>query len=111
MSPSVDTSSLHKCDAWPVDDVLSYSSIAQVVRRLKDFNYNYTPQCNRCRGIDWETVVLKAQSNTLGYFNGMCLDCMDRSNPRGKDLDDEYEVCEVYQPSLLIQGTDSVVVA
>jgi hypothetical protein len=82
---------LAKCDAWPVDDVLNYSSIGQVVRRLKAFNYNYTPKCNRCRGIDWETIVLKAQSNTLGYFNGMCLDCMNRSKPRGKNLDDEYE--------------------
>ncbi|CAG5181843.1 uncharacterized protein ALTATR162_LOCUS9863 [Alternaria atra] len=73
-----------------VDDVLNYSSIGQVVRRLKTFDYAYTPKCNRCRSIDWETIVLKALSNTLGYFNGMCLDCMDRSKPRGDNLDDEY---------------------
>ncbi|KAL1797251.1 hypothetical protein ACET3X_003857 [Alternaria dauci] len=82
---------LTKCDAWPVDDVLNYSSIGQIVRRLKAFDYAYTPKCNRCRGIDWETIVLKAVSNTLGYFNGMCLDCMDRSKPRGDILNDEYE--------------------
>ncbi|KAI4629172.1 uncharacterized protein J4E87_003433 [Alternaria ethzedia] len=82
---------LTKCDAWPVDDVLNYSSIGQVVRRLKAFDYAYTAKCNRCRSIDWESTVLKAMSNTLGYFNGMCLDCMDRSKPRGDNLDDEYE--------------------
>ena len=82
---------LTKCNAWPVDDVLSYSSVIQVARRLKAFDYNYTPKCARCRSIDWETIVLKAQTNTLGYFNGMCLDCMDRSKPRGEDPDDEYE--------------------
>ena len=27
---------------------------------------------------------------TQGYFDGLCLDCMDRSKPKGKDLDDEY---------------------
>ncbi|KAF2127412.1 hypothetical protein P153DRAFT_345064 [Dothidotthia symphoricarpi CBS 119687] len=82
---------LTKIDAWPVDDVLNHSSISQVVRRLKGFQYNHVPKCKRCRGIDWETIVLKAQSNTDGYFNGMCLDCMDRSKPKGEDLDDEYE--------------------
>lgn len=82
---------LTKCDAWPVDDVLNYSSIGQVVRRLKAFDYAYTPKCNRCCSIDWETIVFKAISNTLGYFNGMCLDCMYRSKPRGDNLDEEYE--------------------
>ncbi|RMZ66069.1 MFS transporter [Pyrenophora seminiperda CCB06] len=84
---------LTKCNAWPVDDVLNYSSITQVVRRLKAFSYNYTPKCARCRSVDWETIVLKAQSNTLGYFNGMCLDCMHRSKPPcgGGTPDDEYE--------------------
>jgi hypothetical protein len=66
---------LAKRDAWPVDDVLNYSSIGHVVRRLTAFSYDYTPKCTRCRRIDWETIVLKAQSKTLDYFNGMCLDC------------------------------------
>jgi hypothetical protein len=35
----------------------------------------------RCRQLDWESTVLKAKSNTEGYFNGLCLDCMDRSKP------------------------------
>ncbi|CAA9964096.1 hypothetical protein PTMSG1_07455 [Pyrenophora teres f. maculata] len=82
---------LTKCNAWPVDDVLNYSSINQVVGRLKAFDYDYTPKCARCRSIDWETIVLKARTNTLGYFNGMCLDCMNRSKPRGETLDNEYE--------------------
>jgi hypothetical protein len=44
----------------------------------------------RCRGMEWETVVLKAKSNTEEYFDGLCLDCMGHSKPKGKNLDDEY---------------------
>ncbi|KAH7094428.1 hypothetical protein FB567DRAFT_3267 [Paraphoma chrysanthemicola] len=82
---------LTKCEAWPVDDVLLSSSISQIVNRLKGFKYDYTPKCQRCRNHDWETIVLRAQSNTNGYFNGICLDCQDRSKPRGDSIDDEYE--------------------
>jgi hypothetical protein len=35
-------------------------------------------------------VVLKAKANTEKYFDGLCLDCMDHSKPKGKNLDDEY---------------------
>jgi hypothetical protein len=38
--------------------------------------------------MDWESVVLKAKANIEKYFDGLCLDCMNRSKP--KDLDDEY---------------------
>ncbi|KAH3993315.1 hypothetical protein HBI81_125190 [Parastagonospora nodorum] len=82
---------LTKCEAWPVDDVLTSSSIAEVTRRLKAFKLNYTAKCKRCASIDWESVVLRACSNTDGYFNGICLDCQDRSKPKGEGLDDEYE--------------------
>jgi hypothetical protein len=40
--------------------------------------------------MEWEVVVLKAKANTEAYFDGLCLDCMDRSKPQGKDVDDEY---------------------
>ncbi|KAH7084780.1 hypothetical protein BKA63DRAFT_559463 [Paraphoma chrysanthemicola] len=82
---------LTRCEAWPVDDVVLSSSISQIINRLKGFKYDYTPKCQRCRTHDWETIVLRALSNTNGYFNGICLDCQDRSKPRGDNIDDEYE--------------------
>jgi hypothetical protein len=81
---------LTKIDVFPVEDVISYSSVQQIIDRLGDFKYTHMPACMRCRQLDWESTVLKAKSNTEGYFNGLCLDCMDRSKPHGKTPDDEY---------------------
>jgi hypothetical protein len=79
-----------KIDVFPVEDVIGYSSIQQIISRLGNFQYNHMPACRRCRGMDWESVVLKAKANTENYLDGLCLDCMDHSKPQGKNIDDEY---------------------
>lgn len=61
---------LTKIDVFPVDDVLSYSSVQQIIGRLGDFKYAHKPACMRCRQLDWETTVLKAKANTEAYFDG-----------------------------------------
>jgi hypothetical protein len=81
---------LTKIECFPVEDVLFYSSVAQIVGRLGTFKYDYMPACMPCRKMEWETVVLKAKSNTETYFDGLCLDCMDRSKPKGEGSDDKY---------------------
>lgn len=81
---------LVKIDTFPVDDVIPRASINDIVARLKQFEFDYIPACNRCRSIDWVYVVRKTVAATEAYFDGLCLDCMDRSKPKGKDLDDEY---------------------
>jgi hypothetical protein len=75
---------------FPVDDVVSSSSVQQIINSLAAFSYGHTAACVRCNNRDWESVVLKAKANANQYFDGLCLDCMDRSNPQGKDLDDDY---------------------
>jgi hypothetical protein len=82
--------SLNRINVFPVEDVVSHSSITQICQRLKDFEYTYQPECRRCRGLDWLSTVLKAKSNTEGYFQGLCLDCMDRSKRKGDNADEEY---------------------
>jgi hypothetical protein len=44
----------------------------------------------RCRGMEWDSVVLKAKANTEKYFDGLCLNCMDHSKPKGKNLDEYW---------------------
>ncbi|KAF2845779.1 hypothetical protein T440DRAFT_543464 [Plenodomus tracheiphilus IPT5] len=83
---------LTKIDVFPVEDVLSYSSVQQIINRLGRFEYTHKTDCIRCRQLDWESVVLKAKANTENYFDGLCLDCMNRSKPKNKSPDDEY--CE-----------------
>jgi hypothetical protein len=80
---------LTKIDVFPVEDVISYSSIQQIIERLGTFKYTHEPVCNRRRSIDWESIVRAAKSHTENYFDGMCLECMDRSKPQSENLDDE----------------------
>ena len=57
---------------------------------MQDFQYDYVPECRKCRTIDFAYVVKMTIQAANSYFDGLCLDCMDRSKPKGKDLDDEY---------------------
>ncbi|KAF1960219.1 hypothetical protein CC80DRAFT_438829 [Byssothecium circinans] len=77
-------------NAFPIEDIINRSSINDIVKRLNDFELNWNPKCNRCKSVDWLYVVRKTVSATEAYFDGLCLDCMDRSKPKGKDLDAEY---------------------
>jgi hypothetical protein len=42
---------LTKIDVLPVEDVVSYSSIQQIITRLGNFTYTHVPACMRCRGM------------------------------------------------------------
>jgi hypothetical protein len=93
-----------KIDAFPVDDVLSRASYNDIIDRLERFELDWTPPCDRCRRIDWVSsgryeallsstslyLVRLAAQATEAYFDGLCLDCMKHSKPRGRDLDAEY---------------------
>ncbi|KAF2441643.1 hypothetical protein P171DRAFT_456641 [Karstenula rhodostoma CBS 690.94] len=81
---------LVKIDAFTIEDALQRSSFQEILDRMKEFTFDYNPACRRCRSIDWVYVVQMTRQAAQGYFDGLCLDCMDRSKPKGKDLDDEY---------------------
>lgn len=57
---------------------------------MDKFKLEYQPVCLRCRSIDFVYVVQMTRQVTQSYFDGLCLDCMERSKPKGKGLDDEY---------------------
>lgn len=82
--------SLTRIDVFPVDEAVSRASITQLTCRLDSFAYDFTPSCARCKGMGWENVVRKAKSNTEAYFDGLCLDCMERSMLQGDREDEGY---------------------
>lgn len=82
--------SLTRVNVFPVEDALSHPSITQICQRLKDFKYAYKPTCRRCQSLDWLSTVLKAKTNTEAYFQGLCLDCMNRNKPKGGNVDEKY---------------------
>ncbi|KAF2872530.1 hypothetical protein BDV95DRAFT_628168 [Massariosphaeria phaeospora] len=75
------------CTCWDATTGQYIKSLADVdIFPLDDF-YSFT---SRCRNIDFGMYVRKGKAAAQAYFDGLCLDCMDRSKPKGKDLDEEY---------------------
>lgn len=85
------TAALVKVNAFPIEDAVGWSSISEIVDRMKGFAFRHPTICRKCYGVDCVRVVKKAiEATNDGHFDGLCLDCMDRSIPKGNDLDDEY---------------------
>jgi hypothetical protein len=56
---------------------------------LKSFTMRFQGTCRHCR-IDWGEEVARARTATLRSFDGLCIDCMDRSRPKRGDGDVDY---------------------
>lgn len=85
---------LMKARAWPLEHVFQYSSMNDIISRLSEFSY--TPKTTICtapfpgchQGFD--DIVEEACKRTARDFDGLCLDCMDRSKPKREDDDEGY---------------------
>ncbi|KAK3718872.1 hypothetical protein LTR37_004788 [Vermiconidia calcicola] len=87
---------LFKTGAWPLEDTFLYNSITKLLRMLGNFMLgNFRSKavgpemCAKCR-FDVHKVVPEALSETSDSFDGLCLDCMNTSNPKVGDADEEY---------------------
>lgn len=76
--------------AFPVEDFFSFSSVTEILQGLDNFDFTYMGGCTHCQGIDWNYIVRQAKNNTAAYFEGLCLDCMARSQGKKKKEDREY---------------------
>ncbi|KEQ76164.1 hypothetical protein M436DRAFT_79419 [Aureobasidium namibiae CBS 147.97] len=80
-------------DGWPVDQQ-SRKSVNEVCEDLKTFKEHFSLPashniCINC-GRDWHFVVANAIAEIQGYFDGMCLDCMDHTQPKFLDEHTDY---------------------
>jgi len=80
-------------DGWPVDQQ-SRKSVNEVCEDLKTFKEHFSlPEshniCIDC-GRDWNSVVANAIAEIQGHFDGMCLDCMDHTQPKFLDEHTDY---------------------
>lgn len=81
------------CDtrAWPPEKVESSTSMAFILERLEKFEYKPAataciPACHQ----NYQAAVRSARVKTERYFDGMCLDCMERLNPKLRDHNEDY---------------------
>lgn len=64
---------------WPLERTFSKTSIAGLLARLKNFQYKSEHEpCYEC-SIPCEYVVNRTLESVTGYFDGLCLFCMEKS--------------------------------
>ena len=81
---------LHDTQVWPLDPVWPKMQVNDILDSLEDFSYE--PAVSTCSWCiqDYTGMVEDAVRNTRKYFDGLCLDCMDRSKPKTGDEDSDY---------------------
>ncbi|OCL05664.1 hypothetical protein AOQ84DRAFT_390725 [Glonium stellatum] len=80
--------------AWPLEQVFQHNSMNDIISRLSLFSY--TPTTTTCtapfpgchQGFD--NIVNEACERTIRDFDGLCLDCMDRSKLKHNDDGEDY---------------------
>ena len=82
---------LYRIGVWPLERVAQRNSIRVILAALDLFSYVPPKQaCSRYCQRDYKAIVAAAQALTQGYFDGLCLDCMDKSKPKTGDADMDY---------------------
>ena len=65
--------------------------MATVLGLLEKFSYEAKKDaCVRYCRKDFKAIVKAAQTKTKNYLDGLCLDCMDKSNPVTGNADTDY---------------------
>ncbi|KAK2792867.1 hypothetical protein FQN52_002545 [Onygenales sp. PD_12] len=88
---------LGRIGVWPMRKKLRDTSIHGLLARLEKFTIGNT-RCQSCAAPDWRAIVRKAATHTNEYFDGLCLDCMHRSEARLHLDDDDLNFHHVYSP-------------
>jgi len=82
---------LYLLPVWPLERAAQRTSMGKILDRLEKFSY--TPpeakSCWRCR-LNFEEMVKDARQYTRDYFDGLCLTCLDRSQAKTRDSDEDY---------------------
>lgn len=81
---------LYDIHVWPLESEASRNSIRTILDRLGNFKYEAASgSCVNCTR-DYNSIVKGASAYTTDYFDGLCLDCLDKSKPKTKDEDTDY---------------------
>ena len=76
---------------WPLEQFRTNTSIKVILDRLKTFTYSPAPgACLSFCKRDYASLAEKARVRVKDYFDGLCLDCLDKSQPKTGDLDEDY---------------------
>jgi hypothetical protein len=76
-------------DGYPLEKTFSKTSVTDILNLLKAFNMTFQGTCRLC-SVDLVGEVGSARTAALRSFDGLCVDCMDRSRPKRENGDVDY---------------------
>lgn len=81
---------LYTIKVWPLERIAQNTAMKEILERLNGFKFEpKASACAICRS-DYQRTVALAQSRTRDYFDGLCLDCMDKYEAKTGDEDGDY---------------------
>lgn len=80
---------LQDTGAYPLELTFSRNSIARLTYKLGKFIMAHEGKCHFCKR-DWRAQVALAREKTLSHFDGLCIDCMDKSRFKKGNQDEDY---------------------
>ncbi|KAL9597608.1 MAG: hypothetical protein Q9219_005047 [cf. Caloplaca sp. 3 TL-2023] len=81
---------LYDIEVWPLETTFLRYSIQSILGNLGQFSYEApSSACNICKQ-DFKFLVESVVKMVQNYFQGLCLDCLDRSKPKTGDVDVDY---------------------
>lgn len=77
-------------NSWPLEELGNKKPMAYLLGKLSTFTFE-TPSnaCMACHK-DYKDIVSSVVTKATGYFDGLCLDCMDASNTKTGSTDTDY---------------------
>ena len=77
-------------NVWPLETVFQTTPMNEILDRLEKFKFDAkSSACGTCRH-DYKGRVTSIEKYVRSYFDGLCLDCLDRSKPKLADTDMDY---------------------
>lgn len=84
---------LVKTHAYPLEKSFPKNAINTILDWLQNFSTSrmpaYSTGCDLC-SVNWKRAVAEAGRQTKQYFDGLCIDCMDRSKYKRSNPDQDY---------------------
>ena len=75
---------------WPLETIFMKTYMTEILQNLTKFEYEAkSSACGECRR-DYKGMVKRIRERVLKYFDGLCLDCLDRSKSKLNDADADY---------------------
>ena len=88
---------------WPMEDATRTDSMSDILAYLENFDYSPSTQCSSC-SRDYKKIVKIVREKTRKYFDGLCLDCLDKTKPRTDDSDIDYWNYQDFKEDSWIKG-------